>query len=307
MSTSSLSRRTAMTAGLALGVALTTATSAVARPATKTPATDATGITGLQWSAVTLTAEQYPAMKVFTEKALGLTLVSGSENWAEYSAPNGSRFALHGPKAPRALRGPGAVSVAVGFDASNLGSAQGVLERSGAGWVSPVQVRRGEGEDGTDLRFRFFRGPDNRIYRIAQTNVDPSRPVPESAAGPAGIQKLDFAAVTLTAEQFPTMREFIARVLGPRTYMDETDFTIFLAENGSRFELYGPTAPQLPWRTDPTSMGMGFKALDLDRAMAHLEQNGAEWVTPVFEYDNRFRFFRAPDNRIYSISETAAA
>ncbi|WP_157857542.1 hypothetical protein [Streptomyces yerevanensis] len=43
-----------------------------------------------------------------------------------------------------------------------------------------------------------------------------------------------------------------------------------------------------------------------------LEQNGAKWVSPVHVVagagrggtDYRFRFFRAPDNRIYSIAQS---
>jgi catechol 2,3-dioxygenase-like lactoylglutathione lyase family enzyme len=307
-------RRTAVSAGLALGASLA-ATSTVAQAATNSlsrDAGDSAGITRLQWSAVALTAEQYPVMKEFTEKALGLKLVSSSVEFAVFRAPDGTRFELYGPKAPQAPWRTGTTSAALGFDARNLARAGKVLERNGARRVSPVHVLPGEGAKGTSLRYSFFRAPDNRVYRLAQTNADADEQVSESAAGPAGIKQLDFAGVSLTSEQVPRMKEFVEDGLGLSALIldglgDIPEYSIFLAENRSRFELYGPAAPQLPWRTGPTSMAMGFKSFDLDQAMAHLEQNGAVWVTPIFVYDNRFRFFRAPDGRVYSISETTSA
>jgi hypothetical protein len=306
-------RRTAVTAGLALGVSLAATTSTVAQAATKrlpADAKDSAGITRLQWSAVALTAEQYPVMKEFTEKALGLALVFSSAEFAVFSAPDGTHFELYGPKAPPAPWRTGTSSAALGFDAKNLVTAGRVLERNGARRVSPVHVLPGAGAGATSLRYCFFRAPDNRVYRLAQTNADVDE-VSESAAGPAGIKRLDFAGVSLTSEQFPRMKAFVEDGLGLGTLIldglgDVPEYSIFLAENRSRLELYGPAAPQLPWRTGPTSMAMGFKSFDLDKAMANLEQNGAEWVTPIFVYDNRFRFFRAPDDRVYSISETPA-
>ncbi|MFE9445356.1 VOC family protein [Streptomyces sp. NPDC006602] len=307
-------RRSAVAAGLALGVSLAATTPTLAQAATKrlsTDAEDSAGITRLQWSAVALTAEQYPVMKEFTEKALGLALVFSSAEFAVFSAPDGTLFELYGPKAPPAPWRTGTASAALGLDARNLAMAGKVLERNGARRVSPVHVLRGAGAGGTNLRYCFFRAPDNRVYRLAQTNADPDEQVSESAAGAAGIKGLDFGGVSLTSEQFPRMKAFVEDGLGFSTLIldglgDIPEYGIFLAENRSRFELYGPAAPQLPWRTGPTSMAMGFKSFDLDKAMANLEQNGAEWVTPIFVYDNRFRFFRAPDNRIYSISETPA-
>ncbi|MFF3380684.1 hypothetical protein ACFYXF_48045 [Streptomyces sp. NPDC002680] len=306
-------RRTAVSAGLALGVSLA-ATSTVAQAATKglpTDAKDSAGITRLQWSAVALTAEQYPVMKEFTEMALGLALVFSSAESAVFSAPDGTLFELCGPKAPPAPWRTGTTSAALGFDVRNLATAGKVLERNGARRVSPVRVLPGEGAGGTSLRYCFFRAPDNRVYRLAQTNADADEQVSESAAGPAGIKQLDFAGISLTSEQVPRMKEFVEDGLGLSALIldglgDIPEYSIFLAENRSRFELYGPAAPQLPWRTGPTSMAMGFKSFHLEEAMANLEQNGAEWVTPIFVYDNRFRFFRAPDGRIYSISETRA-
>ncbi|MFJ8111722.1 VOC family protein [Streptomyces sp. NPDC096132] len=310
-----LSRRTALAAGAALGATLVAAAPALTQAATEQSsagAADSAGITRLQWSGVALTAEQYPEMKGFTEKALGLELVSSAKDFAAFGAPDGTRFELFGPKAPRSLWRTGATSVAVGFEAMDLEAAGRVLERNGARWVSPVEVTQGAGAGGTPLRLRYFRAPDGRVYRLAQTNADPDRPVAESATGPAEIMKLDFTGIALTDEQFPAMNEFAERALGfTKLELAELagmpQFTIYLAENGrSRFELYGPEAPKLPWWTDPTSSVRGFKSFDLDKAMANLERNGAEWVTPVLQYDNRFRFFRAPDGRVYSISETVA-
>jgi hypothetical protein len=192
----------------------------VVQAATKrlsTDAKDSAGITRLQWSAVALTAEQYPVMKKFAEKALGLALVFSSAEFAVFSAPDGTLFELYGPEAPPVPWRTGPTSAAVGFDARNLAMAGRVLERNGARWVSPVHVIPGVGAGGTNLRYRLFRAPDNRVYKLAQTNADPDEQVSESAAGSAGITKLDFAGVSLTSEQFPRMKEFVEDGLGLST------------------------------------------------------------------------------------------
>ncbi|WP_149823982.1 VOC family protein [Streptomyces tailanensis] len=313
MSTS-LTRRTALTAGLALGASLAVANSTAAQAATRhtADATDSAGVTRLQWTGLGVTSEQYTVMKEFTEKALDLTLITSADEFAVFRTPNSSLFELYGPKAPH--YGPwhtSAMAMAIGFDAPSLEAAESALERVGAPTASDILVFPGAGGGGTDYRARFFLAPDNRFYGVAQSNI-PNDPVPESATGAAGINRLQWGAVAVTAHQHAKMRTFAQQGLGLDIVDETPQFSAFGAQNGSMFELYGPEAPQYPWRTRSTSIAMGFNTIDLHKSMAHLEQNGAKWVSPVHVIpgaggdgtDYRFRFFRAPDNRVYSIAQS---
>ncbi|MEV7389155.1 hypothetical protein [Streptomyces sp. NPDC091215] len=311
-----LNRRSAITAGLALGVTLAVTGTAVTQAATThtTNTAHSAGITRLQWTGVALTSKQYPAMEKFTEKALGLKVLASSKEFSVFGAPNGNLFELYGPKAPQYPWRTSTTSTAIGFDSTNLKTAGKVLERHGAHWVSSVYTFPGAGAGGTDYRFRFFRAPDHRIYGVAQSNFDPSQPVPDSATGPAGINKLQWSGIDLTAGQYAKMKHFTNRALGLSVLSHTTQFSVFGTKNGNLFELYGPKAPQYPWRTNSKSIAMGFNTINLDKAMVRLEQNGAKWVSRVYVVpgagvggtDYRFRLFRAPDNRIYAIAQSNA-
>ncbi|MFF3376699.1 hypothetical protein ACFYXF_27565 [Streptomyces sp. NPDC002680] len=317
--TTLFTRRTAIAGALVIGVSLTATTLALASaetgPSTKrtAPTADA-GTTRLQWGAVALTARQYPAMKEFAQKALGLNLVNSSEEFSVFTTPNGNLFELYGPKAPQYPWRTSPTSTAIGFDSTDLDAAEKTLQANGAKWASTVQVVPGAGADGGDYRFRLFRAPDNRVYAIAQSGTDPRQPVSDEDTGAAGINKLQWGAVALTAEQYPTMKKLAANGLGLTPLNEAKQFSVFGTENGALFELYGPKAPQYPWRASPTSIAFGFNTTNLDKAMTQLQNNGAEWVSTVQVVpgagaggsDYRFRLFRAPDNRVYAISQSNA-
>ncbi|MFJ3802557.1 VOC family protein [Streptomyces sp. NPDC090088] len=315
MSTS-LTRRSAITAGLALGASLAVSSASSAQAATGRSACApvSAGITRLQWTGIALSSRQYPAMKEFTEKALGLTAVSTSEEFSVFALPNGNLFELYGPKAPQYPWRTSTTSTAVGFDSSSLPTAEAALSHHGARWVSRIYEFPGAGAGGTDYRFRFFRAPDDRVYGVAQSNFDPHQPVAAGATGSAGINKLQWTGIDLTAGQYIRMREFTDRGLGLNALSTVTEFTVFGTENGNLFELYGPKAPQYPWRTSHKSIAMGFNTIDLDAAMRHLERHGAKWVSGVYVVpgagaggtDYRFRLFRAPDNRVYGVAQSNA-
>ncbi|MGC9543975.1 VOC family protein [Streptomyces sp. UG1] len=116
----------------------------------------------------------------------------------------------------------------------------------------------------------------------------------------------------MTTRQYPAMKEFAQKALDLDLVSSSEEFSVFTTSNGNLFELYGPKAPQYPWRTSPTSIAFGFNTTNLDKAMTQLQNNGAEWVSTVQVVpgagaggsDYRFRLFRAPDNRVYAISQS---
>ena len=132
------------------------------------------------------------------------------------------------------------------------------------------------------------------------------------AAGAA--QQLQWHGVDVTAEQFQPMVDFAANVLGltPVTGLSTDNLAVFAHPNGSLFEIYGPgdVGYAATWREQGAAVG--FAVDDIDAVTAKALEAGLtqvdELVAPGMASDGSdyiARFFRAPDGRIYSVSQTS--
>ena len=62
------------------------------------------------------------------------------------------------------------------------------------------------------------------------------------------MNRLQFSAVEVNANQLAIMRDFAIHALGLRLVPDKPNMKAFVTAEGSIFELYGPTAPDAAWR-----------------------------------------------------------
>ena len=137
-------------------------------------------------------------------------------------------------------------------------------------------------------------------------------PGTQSAPAAGTAQQLQWGAVDVTAEQFQPMVDFAANVLGLIPAVKRDNFAAFAHPNGSLFEIYGPgdVGVPAPWRGQ--GVAVGFAADDLAAVTAKAEAAG---VTPLDTVrvpglgtdggDYVLRFFRGPDGRVYSVSQTS--
>lgn len=135
--------------------------------------------------------------------------------------------------------------------------------------------------------------------------------VAQDAAATGVAQQLQWGGVDVTAEQFQPMVDFAANVLGLTPLVQQDNFAVFMNPNGSLFEVYGPGAPDAPWRDQ--GVAYGFAVDDIEAVTAKAEAAGVTPLGDAFRVpgagtdggDYVGRFFQGPDGRVYSISQTS--
>jgi hypothetical protein len=141
-----------------------------------------------------------------------------------------------------------------------------------------------------------------KVGAIAQT----ASPV----APPSGVtQQLQWSGVDVDASQFKAVRDLAVNALGMRPVVDQSNFAVLVAANGSLFEIYGPGSSDRPWRHGQGGLAVGFLTDDIVATLKAIQKSGGVLldtltVLPkagVDGSDYAFQFFRAPDNRVYAI------
>jgi hypothetical protein len=123
------------------------------------------------------------------------------------------------------------------------------------------------------------------------------------------IQQLQWSGVDVDAAQFKGVRNLAVNALGMRPVVDEPNFAVLVAMNGSLFEIYGPGAADRPWRHGQGGVAIGFLTDDIAATLKAIQKSSGVLlddlsVIPkagVDGSDYAFQFFRAPDNRVYAI------
>jgi hypothetical protein len=127
---------------------------------------------------------------------------------------------------------------------------------------------------------------------------------------PSGVtQQLQWSGVDVDAAQFKGVRDLAVNALGMRPVVDQSNFAVLVAANGSLFEIYGPGSADRPWRHGQGGMAVGFLTGDIAATLKAIQESGGVLlgtlnVLPkagVDGGDYAFQFFRAPDNRVYAI------
>lgn len=140
---------------------------------------------------------------------------------------------------------------------------------------------------------------------IAQTN-SPVTP-------PSGVtQQLQWSGVDVDASQFKGVRDLAVNALGMRPVVDQPNFAVLVAANGSLFEIYGPGSSDRPWRHGQGGLAVGFLTDDIATTLKAIQKSGGILldvlnVLPKAGADGgdyAFQFFRAPDNRVYAIVQS---
>lgn len=125
------------------------------------------------------------------------------------------------------------------------------------------------------------------------------------------MQRLQFSAVEVTAEQFVTMRKFAMEALGLHPFLDTSNLVAFRNADGSIYELYGPGAPDAVWRHGQGGMVFGFLTADIRATSTAVQAAGGVLigdinVAPGIAIDGgdyAYRFYRAVDNRVYALAQ----
>jgi hypothetical protein len=137
---------------------------------------------------------------------------------------------------------------------------------------------------------------------IAQTN--------SPVAAPLGVtQQLQWSGVDVDASQFKALRDMAVNALGMRPVVDQSNFAVLVAANGSLFEIYGPGSSDHSWRHGQGGMAVGFLTDDLAATLKAIQKSGGVLVDALTVFpkagvdggDYAFQFFRAPDNRVYAV------
>ncbi len=141
------------------------------------------------------------------------------------------------------------------------------------------------------------------------------------------LRQLQWTGIDLTSESYAAMRSLFADVFALPALVDSPELSVFVLPNYSMVELYGPKAPQTPWRR--FGVAVGFDCSDIDATVAELTAAGftlIESFDGMDDYaklgitgtkgilttpdagkgggDYRFAFFKAPDGRVYSIAQS---
>jgi len=122
-------------------------------------------------------------------------------------------------------------------------------------------------------------------------------------------QQLQWSGVDADASQFKGMRDLAVNALGMRPVVDQPNFAVLVAANGSLFEIYGPGSSDRPWRHGQGGLAVGFLTDNIAATLKAIQTSGGVLldvlnVLPkagVDGSDYAFQFFRAPDNRVYAI------
>lgn len=141
------------------------------------------------------------------------------------------------------------------------------------------------------------------ISGIAQTN--------SPVAPPSGLtQQLQWSAVDVDASQFKGVRDLAVNALGMSPVVDQPNFAVLVAANGSLFEIYGPGSPDRPWRHGQGGLAFGFLTDNIATTLKAIQKSGGALLDHLMNVlpkagvdgsDYAFQFFRAPDHRVYAI------
>lgn len=127
---------------------------------------------------------------------------------------------------------------------------------------------------------------------------------------PSGVtQQLQWSGVDVDASQFKGVRDLAVNALRMRLVVDQPNFAVLAAPNGSLFEIYGPGSSDRPWRHGQGGVAIGFLTDDIATTLKAIQKSGGVLlddlkVLPkagVNGGDYAVQFFRAPDNRVYAI------
>jgi len=140
------------------------------------------------------------------------------------------------------------------------------------------------------------------VAAIAQTDSPASPPSRVT-------QQLQWSGVDVDAAQFKSLRDLAVNALGMRLVVDQSNFAVLAAANGSLFEIYGPGSSDRPWRHGQGGVAVGFLTGDIEATSKAIQKSGGVLLgdlnimpnAGVDGSDYAFQFFRAPDNRVYAI------
>ncbi|WP_281631494.1 VOC family protein [Flavobacterium luteolum] len=120
------------------------------------------------------------------------------------------------------------------------------------------------------------------------------------------VQRLQWSAVELDENQYKAMYNQAKNVFHLKIYVDEPNFSVFGFPNGSLYELYGPGSPQRPWKNGVDGFAVGFAVNDIQAAVKELKKAGNEILGDIQSAgpDYKYLFYRAPDGRVYAVSQS---
>lgn len=127
---------------------------------------------------------------------------------------------------------------------------------------------------------------------------------------PSGVtQQLQWSGVDVDAAQFKGLRDLAVNALRMRLVVDQPNFAVLVAANGSLFEIYGAGSSDRPWRHGQGGVAVGFLTDDIGATLKAIQKSGGVLLdnltvmskAGVDGSDYAFQFFRAPDNRVYAI------
>lgn len=120
------------------------------------------------------------------------------------------------------------------------------------------------------------------------------------------VQRLQWSAVELDERQYQAMYYQAKNVFHLKIYVDQPNFSVFGFPNGSLYELYGPGSPERPWKNGVNGSAIGFAVDDIQAAIRELQKAGNELLGGIQSAgpDYKFQFYRAPDGRVYAVSQS---
>ncbi|WP_158994196.1 VOC family protein [Mucilaginibacter sp. L196] len=118
--------------------------------------------------------------------------------------------------------------------------------------------------------------------------------------------RLQWSAVELNDQQYKAMYHQAKNIFHMHAVVDQPNFSVFAFPNGSLFELYGPGSPARPWKNGTNGFAVGFAVDDIQAAIKELKNAGDELLGDVQSAgpNYKYQFFRAPDGRVYAISQS---
>ena len=76
-------------------------------------------------------------------------------------------------------------------------------------------------------------------------------------------QQLQWSGVDVDASQFKVVRDLGVNALGMHPVVDQSNFPVLVAVNGSSCEIYGPGSSDRPWRHGQGGLAVGFLTDDI--------------------------------------------
>jgi catechol 2,3-dioxygenase-like lactoylglutathione lyase family enzyme len=110
--------------------------------------------------------------------------------------------------------------------------------------------------------------------------------------------------VGASAGDFLALRTFVVDVLGLQVRHEEDDFLVADAENGDRFEVFGPRAPRPDRQFDRSPVMAGFLVDNIEAARETLAGAEGTELLGALQGDDRYKWqhFRAPDGIAFELT-----